>query len=422
VANPDALAIDGGTPVRTEPLDFAKGSSLLGSEEADALAAVIAGRSLFRYKGGLETGTVAEFERAACELLRCRYAVAVANGTAALRCALAALGVGCGDEVVIPAFTFVATANAVVAAGAVPVFAEIDDTLGLDPNDLEEQITDRTAAIIAVHLENVACDLEAVLAVAARRGVPVIEDTAQSFGATYRGRALGTFGAVGTFSLQQEKNITAGEGGLVATDDETLYLRAARFQDQGGQFVTSYASSRGEELTESFAGENLRMGELAGAVAGVQLTRLPGILEALRSNKAQILDGVGNIDGLVRRRIPDPDGDGSSSITWFLPDPTLAKRFAAALRAEGIPCAQMYRGLPVYLNDAVLARRTASEQGGPWACAEHPTDRTYGPGLCPRTEALAARSVIVPIGVGYGKDDCDDVANAVRKVACRLLS
>jgi len=422
VANPDALAIDGGTPVRTEPLDFAKGSSLLGSEEADALAAVIAGRSLFRYKGGLETGTVAEFERAACELLRCRYAVAVANGTAALRCALAALGVGCGDEVVMPAFTFVATVNAVVAAGAVPVFAEIDDTLGLDPNDLEEQITDRTAAIIAVHLENVACDLEPVLAVAERRGVPVIEDTAQSFGATYRGRALGTFGAVGTFSLQQEKNITAGEGGLVATDDETLYLRAARFQDQGGQFVTSYASSRGEELTESFAGENLRMGELAGAVAGVQLTRLPGILEALRSNKAQILDGVGNIDGLVRRRIPDPDGDGSSSITWFLPDPTLAKRFAAALRAEGIPCAQMYRGLPVYLNDAVLARRTASEQGGPWACAEHPTDRTYGPGLCPRTEALAARSVIVPIGVGYGKDDCDDVASAVRKVACRLLS
>ena len=422
MANPDALAIDGGTPVRTEPLDFAKGSSLLGSEEADALAAVIAGRSLFRYKGGLETGTVAEFERAACELLRCRYAVAVANGTAALRCALAALGVGCGDEVVMPAFTFVATVNAVVAAGAVPVFAEIDDTLGLDPNDLEEQITDRTAAIIAVHLENVACDLEAVLAVAERRGVPVIEDTAQSFGATYRGRALGTFGAVGTFSLQQEKNITAGEGGLVATDDETLYLRAARFQDQGGQFVTSYASSRGEELTESFAGENLRMGELAGAVAGVQLTRLPRILEALRSNKAQILEGVGKIDGLVRRRIPDPDGDGSSSITWFLPDATLAKRFAAALRAEGIPCAQMYRGLPVYLNDAVLARRTASEQGGPWACAEHPTDRTYGPGLCPRTEALAARSVIVPIGVGYGKDDCDDVANAVRKVACRLLS
>jgi len=422
VANPDALAIDGGTPVRTEPLDFAKGSSLLGSEEASALVDVIAGRSLFRYKGGLETGTVAEFERAACAFLDCRYAVAVANGTAALRCALAALGVGCGDEVIMPAFTFVATVNAVVTAGAVPVFAEIDDTLGLDPSDLDTQITDRTAAIIVVHLENVACDLDAVLAVAERRGIPIIEDTAQSFGATYHGRALGTFGALGTFSLQQEKNITAGEGGLVATHDETLYLRAARFQDQGGQFVTSYASSRGEELTESFAGENLRMGELAGAVAGVQLKRLPGILASLRSSKARIVEGVGEIDGLTRRRRPDPDGDGSSSVTWFLPDAALAKRFAAALRAEGIPCAQMYRGLPVYLNATVLARRTASEKGGPWACAEHPTDRTYGPGLCPRTEALAARSVTVPIGVGYRETDCDDVANAVRKVACRLLS
>jgi len=422
VQTDEVLAIDGGTPVRTQPLDFAKGSSLLGSEEASALVDVVAGRSLFRYKGGLETGTVAEFERAACAFLDCRYAVAVANGTAALRCALAALGVGCGDEVIMPAFTFVATVNAVVTAGAVPVFAEIDDTLGLDPSDLDTQITDRTAAIIVVHLENVASDLDALLAVAERRGIPIIEDTAQSFGSTYRGRALGTFGALGTFSLQQEKNITAGEGGLVATHDETLYLRAARFQDQGGQFVTSYASSRGEELTESFAGENLRMGELAGAVAGVQLKRLPGILESLRSSKARIVEGVGEIAGLTRRRRPDPDGDGSSSVTWFLPDPALAKRFAAALRAEGIPCAQMYRGLPVYLNAAVLARRTASEKGGPWACAEHPTDRTYGPGLCPRTEALAARSVIVPIGVGYRETDCDDVANAVRKVACRLLS
>jgi 8-amino-3,8-dideoxy-alpha-D-manno-octulosonate transaminase len=335
---------------------------------------------------------------------------------------LAALGVGCGDEVVVPAFTFIATVNAVVAAGAVPVFAEIDDSLGLDPIDLGHHITDRTAAVVAVHLENVACDIDAVLEVAARRDMPVLEDAAQAFGASYHGRALGTFGALGAFSLQQEKNITAGEGGLVTTDDETLYLRAARFQDQGGQFVTSYASTRGEELTESFAGENLRMGELAGAVAGVQLGRLPEILASLRARKSQILAGVGTVDGLARRRVCDPAGDGSSSITWFLPGATEAKRFAAALRAEGVPCAQMYQGRPVYLNEAVLARRTASGQGGPWACAEHPTDRMYGEGLCPRTEALVSRSVIVPIGVGYSDRDCDDVATAVRKVAAAQLS
>src|SRR5262249_42046067 len=159
--------------------------------------------------------------------------------TSALRCALAALGVGCGDEVVVPAFTFVATVNAVVAAGAVPVFAEVDDTLGLDPTLLDGCITERTAAVIAVHLENVACDLDRVLDVTTRREVPVIEDTAQAIGATYHGRRLGTFGALGAFSLQQEKNITAGEGGLVITDDEALYLRVTRYSDQGGQFVTS---------------------------------------------------------------------------------------------------------------------------------------------------------------------------------------
>lgn len=395
-------------------LDFAKGAALLGQAEADAVAAVVAGRSLFRYKGGQAEGTVADFERAACDSLGCAYAVAVANGTAALRCALAALGVGPGDEVVVPAFTFIATVNAVVAAGAVPVFAEVDDTLGLDPADLERHLGERTAAVIVVHLENAAADLDALLPIAARHGVPVIEDTAQAFGATYQGRALGTFSALGAFSLQQDKNITAGEGGLVASDDEGLYLRATRYSDQGGQFVTSYMSERGDDLSEPFAGENLRMGELAGAVAGVQLGRLPEVLGRMRGNKAHILELAGDAPGLVRRRLPDPDGDGGSSITWFLRDAPTAKQFAALLREEGVPAAQMYRGRPVYLNPAVLARRTA------WG--HYPTDREYGPGLCPQTEALVARSLIVPVGVGYTDADCEHVGTAVRKLAEKHLS
>jgi 8-amino-3,8-dideoxy-alpha-D-manno-octulosonate transaminase len=402
-------------------LDWSKGAALLGAEEAEATARVVGERSLFRYKGDHAGGAVAAFERGVVDTLGCRFAVAVANGTAALRCALAALGVGCGDEVVVPAFTFIATVNAVVAAGAVPVFAEVDDTLGLDPSDLDARVTDRTAAVIAVHLENVGCDLDALLRVTEARGIPVIEDTAQAFGATYNGRCLGTFGALGTFSLQQDKNITSGEGGVVVTDDERLYLRAARYQDQGGQFVTSYASTRGEELTEPFAGENLRMGELAGAVAGVQLGRLPEILAAMRRNKASVLDAVGVRPGLIRRRVPDPEGDGGSSITWFLPDARQAKAFAAAVRAEGVPCAQMYRGRPVYLTPAVVARRTASGKGGPWDCAAHPTAAGYAEGLCPRTEALVARSVIVPIGVGYDEDDCAAVAAAVVKASEAVL-
>jgi 8-amino-3,8-dideoxy-alpha-D-manno-octulosonate transaminase len=396
------------------PLDFSKGAALLGQEEADAVAAVVASRSLFRYQGDHETGTVATFERAACQSLGSTYGVAVANGTAALRCALAALGVGPGDEVIVPAFTFIATVNAVVAAGAVPVFAEVDDTLGLDPSDLEGHINERTAAVIVVHLENSAADLDALLPIADRHDVPVIEDTAQAFGATYHGRALGTLGALGAFSLQQEKNITAGEGGLIVTDDEHLYLRATRYSDQGGQFVTSYMSERGDELTEPFAGENLRMGELAGAVAGVQLGRLPEILRRMRANKARILDTIGDAPGLVRRRLPDAEGDGGSSITWFLRDAPTAKRFAALLRDEGVPAAQMYRGRPVYLTPAVMARRTAN--------GHFPTTREYGPGLCPQTEALVARSLIVPVGVAYSEADSHHVGTTVRKLAEQHLS
>jgi len=277
------LAVDGGTPVRTNKLPLGRGVSLLGEEERAAVLEVLESRSLFRYYGPHFLGRTAGFEAAVCERLGVRYAVATSSGTAALRIALAALGVGCGDEVVVPAFTFIATVNAVVVAGAVPVFAEVDETLGLDPSAVAARITDRTVAVVPVHLENVGCDLDPLLAVTNARGVAVLEDTAQSMGATSRGRCLGTIGELGAFSLQLEKNATAGEGGVVVTDDERLYQRAARYQDQGGQFFTSHGGGRGHDLTEPFVGENLRMTELAAAIAGVQLGRLDGLLDAMRA-------------------------------------------------------------------------------------------------------------------------------------------
>lgn len=418
----DTLAIDGGTPVRPTPLWYAKGASLLGEEERKAVLEVLESRSLFRYYGPALQEKVTAFEGALSAALGVRRAVALSSGTAALRAGLAALGIGCGDEVIVPAFTFIATVNAVVLAGAVPVFAEIDDTLGLDASDVRAKITPRTAAIIAVHLENAACDLDPLVRIAAQAGVPLIEDAAQALGATYRGRPLGTFGALGAFSLQLEKNITAGEGGALVTDDERLYLRAARYQDQGGQFVTSHGGSRGADLEEPFVGENLRMTELAGAIAGAQLQKLPFILASMRANKASVLAGVGHIDGMARRRLPDGDGDGASSITWFVPDAQIAQRFVAALVAEGIPAARFYDGKPVYATPSILERRTASGKGGPWNCAEHPTDVRYEMGMCPRTEDLVARSITVGIGANYTPSDRDDVIQAVRRVAAHVLS
>jgi 8-amino-3,8-dideoxy-alpha-D-manno-octulosonate transaminase len=417
----ERLAIDGGAPVRTRPLNAGRGLAVFGDEERDAVLEVLASRSLFRYYGPRLLRKVAAFEAALSEALGVPHAVATSSGTAAIRVALASLGIGCGDEVIVPAFTFIATVNAVVVAGAVPVFAEIDESLGLDPSDVAAKITSRTRAIVAVHLENVGCDIDPLVETASSRGIAVIEDAAQSTGSTHRGRALGTIGDIGCFSLQLEKNLTSGEGGALVTANERLYLRATRYQDQGGQFATSHGGSRGGELDEPFAGENLRMTEIAGAIARVQLAKLPAVLDAMRRNKARILDELGHVDGLERRRVPDPGGDGSSSVTWFLPDAALAQRFVQALGKEGVPCLQMYDGKPIYATPSILARRTASGKGGPWNCAEHPTDVTYSMGMCPRTEALVARSATIGVGVRYTDEDCSDVARAVRKVARHLL-
>ncbi|HYZ91025.1 MAG TPA: DegT/DnrJ/EryC1/StrS family aminotransferase [Actinomycetota bacterium] len=417
----DRLAIDGGTPVRAKQPRLGRGLALFGAEERDAALEVLVSRSLFRYYGPKLGNRVDGFERALCELLGVSHAVGVSSGTAALRAALAAAGIGCGDEVLVPSFTFIATVNAVVTMDAVPIFCEIDSTLGIDPDDVDAKITRRTAAVVPVHLENQACAMDALLDIARRSGIAVIEDACQAIGSSYKGRALGTLGDLGAFSLQLEKNITTGEGGALVTNDDALHVRASRYSDQGGQFVTSYGVSRGEELAEPFAGENLRMTEIAGAIAAVQLRRLPGIIDAFRTNRRKVLDAVGEIAGLELRGSHDPDGDGGSSITWFAPSAEIARTFVAALRAEGIPSAQMYDGKPVYSAPAILAKRTASRKGGPWHCAEHPTSVSYEMGMCPRTEELVARSFIVGIGAAFTSADCEDVATAVAKVASHVL-
>ena len=375
---------------------------------------VLNSRSLFRYYGPALLRKVEAFEAAACEMLGATHAVATSSGTAALRAGLAALGVGCGDEVIVPSLTFIATVNAVVVAGAVPIFAEIDDTLGLDPADVAAKITDRTAAIIPVHLDNGSCDMDPIMEVARQHGVPVLEDAAQAMGSRYKGQALGTIGDVGAFSLQLEKNVTSGEGGLLLTQDERLYLRAACYQDQGGQFVTSTGGGRNRDDLEPFVGENLRMTEIAGAIAAVQLGKLPALLGSQRANQERIRAAIEGLDGVTFRR--NPGGDGGSSVGIFLRSKELAGQFIAAMRAEGVPVGQLYGGQPVYLTRSIVEKRTASGKGGPWNCAEHPTTVDYGPGLCPRSEDLATRSVLIPVNAAYTEADCEDVVEAVHKV------
>ena len=363
-----------------EPLDFSKGAALLGQEEADAVAAVIAGRSLFRYKGGHAAGTVADFERAACRAARLPLRRRRCQRTAALRCALAALGVGCGDEVVVPAFTFVATVNAVVAAGAVPVFAEVDDTLGLDPSRPRQRrspsalrrssrCTSRTSRATS----KPSCRSPTARHPGDRGHGPVLRRHLPRTRARHVRRARHVLAPAGEEHHRGRRRARRHRrrDALPARHALTGPGRPVRHQLRERSRRRAHRAVRGREPAH---GRARRRG------GGRAARRLPEILRRLRSNKARILDSVGEVDGLARRRRPDPDGDGSSSITWFLPDATARQAVRRRVRAEGIPCAQMYRGRPVYLNPAVLARRTASGKGGPWrAPSTRPTAPTDGP-------------------------------------------
>ncbi len=240
-AQPAVSAPQGGSRVRREPLVSTYwGTQYYDDREREQVLDVLQSRNPFRYYGhGSEPpAKVATFEKEAAKRLGVRFALAVATGTGALDTALAALEIGPGDEVILPAWTFVSCYNSIVLAGALPVFAEIDESFNLDPADIEHRITPRTKAIMAVHLRGNPCDMDPILAVARRHGIKVVEDAAQSMGSTYKGRPVGSLGDAGMFSLQITKPIAAGEGGIVTMNDALLYERAVRYHDVGCAHIT----------------------------------------------------------------------------------------------------------------------------------------------------------------------------------------
>ncbi|SDT80754.1 DegT/DnrJ/EryC1/StrS family aminotransferase [Actinoplanes derwentensis] len=393
------MPTDGGDrPLRYEPL---RGLALWGTEEEAAVSAVVRARSPFRYYGPDLLGRAQAFEEAFAERIGTPYAVGVSSGTAALACGLVGLGLPAGAEVIVPAVTFVGCPNAVSWARGVPVFAEVDDTLTLDPASLEERLTDRTYAIMPVHLANVAADMEPIMDFARRHGLRVLEDAAQAAGVRYRGRSAGAWGDAGAFSFQLEKNITAGEGGAVTTADPVVHDRVLRYQDQGGQFSTSSGQVRGEGASEPFLGVNLRMTELEGALLGVQLTRLDTMLDRLRSIARHVR---AELSGTVEhwRRIPDDEGSGGD-VTLFLPSRTDARRLLRLLADAGVPAATLYQGQGVYSNAAVRDGRTA--WGVEWS----------RPARCQRSEQFAGRSVTVTLGATMTDADVDWLVATLRK-------
>lgn len=313
------------------------GYEVFGEEERKAI------NDLFDANGGvlfahgfdaLRKGVykVREFEAAAAKKFAVAHAQAVSSGTAALRVALAALGIGRGDDVIIPAFTFVATAEAVIQAGASLVVVDVDESLNIDPNAIEAAITPATRAIIAVHMLGAPADMEAIGRIARKHGLKVIEDAAQAVGGSYRGRYLGTIGDAGCFSFDAGKVMITGEGGMVVTNDYGTFEKARAYHDHGHEYSTTVG--RGEEgaIGEGF---NYRMTELQGAIGIVQLGKLDSIVNAQRQNKAKLTALIGEL-GIRGRRINDESGELGDAVVMFFNDRQTSARFLAGLKREGL--------------------------------------------------------------------------------------
>ncbi len=417
------LAVQGGAPAITSPLPamYPGGLRIDQEEEAEVLD-VLRKKRLFRYYGPYEgPSKVAELESAFAAYMGTKHALAVTSGTAALICSLAGLGIGAGMEVIVPAYTWIATASAVVAVGAVPVMAEVDDSLTLDPDDFERKITPYTRAVIPVHMRGGPCKIDQIVAIARKHNLMVLEDTAQADGASFRGQRLGTFGDAGAFSLQFNKIITSGEGGMVITNQEAVHLRTVMYHDVIGGLRNHIPEE------QILPGINFRMPELLAAVALVQLRRLNGILTDMRARKQMIKESVASVarnKGVQFRRLNDPEGDAALTVIFFVPETGLAKPVAQALGAEGVPAGVMYSpedvDYHVYRHwTPIMNQRAWTSEGGPWK--NHPRKVEYRPDMCPRTLELLGRAVQIDVSPDLTNSQVEEIAEALIKVFTKLL-
>lgn len=379
---------------------------------------------LFRYYN--ERSKVVQFEAAFRERFGCRHALGVNSGTSALIAAMVAAGVGPGTEVIVPAYTFFATTSAVVVARGIPVIAEVDASLTLDPADVEAKITPQTVAIAPVHMGGMPCDMDPLMAIARRHSLRVIEDTAQAGGATYHGKPLGTIGDLGCFSLDYYKTFVAGEGGVVCTDDEWLDTRAQSWHDTAACWRPDrYAKER--QAGELFCGENYRMSELAAAVALAQLRKIDQRCADWRRAKQAIVSRLQPRPGLQLQTAHDADGEAAYTLTFYAPDRETAQRVREALAAEGLGAGGGYsdqiRDWHVYSYwEQILEQKTATAEGCPFTCPLYQgTLPRYAPDMCPNTLAWLSRAVRLGVDGGWAESDCEMVAEAINKVSAVYL-
>ncbi len=393
----------------------------IGEEEKKEVLEVLDRKYLFRYYGPEEyPSKVRELEELFAKKVGAKYALALNSCTSALVTSLVALGIGPGDEVIVPGYTFFASAAAVVSAKAVPVIAEIDESLTLDPRDVKEKITPHTRAIVPVHMRGMPCKMDELRAIAKTYNLKIIEDTAQATGGTYQGKHLGTFGDCGAYSFQYHKIITAGEGGMLVTEDERTYNRAMGYHDTAACWRPNrYALPRFED--ENFCGMNFRMSELHGAVLLAQVRKLDGLLDLMRRNKRIIKQALDGLEDIRFREVTEERGDTGICVVWYMDSPERAAEVARRLKQDGVDAKHLYsperRDWHVYAYwTHLLDKVTPTDEGCPWACPYYKGEVAYAPDMNPRTLDILGRAVHVNVPPQLSKDDCAQIGAHIRRI------
>jgi len=379
------------------------GFEVFGDQERKEVQDVLETGILFRYgfdQARNDHWKARSFEVELAERLSVNHCCLCSSGTAALSIALAACGVGAGDEVIVPPFTFIATIESVITAGAVPVFAEIDETLCLDPEAVKAAITPRTRAVIPVHMCGSMAQIDILKQLCDQNGLMLIEDACQSVGATYKGQSLGTFGQIGCFSFDPVKTITCGEGGAVITHDENLYMRSDQYADHGHDHV---GNDRGLE-DHPILGTNFRISELNAAVGLAQLRKLDTILKIQRANKEALKEVFSQFPEVSFRWVPDPAGDSATFLSFFLPDEKRARNVARDLGKAGVDgCFYWYDNNWHYIRQWHHLKKLEAAAKLPIELMDNVPD--YGAENLPQSDRIIGQLISMQIKLSWTKED-----------------
>lgn len=396
------------------------GNYVIGEEEKREVMEVLESGYLFRYGSENDPNfkqKVVTLENEFADFIKVKYAVAVNSGTSALLTSLTALDIGPGDEVIVPGYTFIASISSIIMSRAIPILAEIDESLTLDPVDVEKKITAKTKAIMPVHMLGNPCNMDVIMDIARKHHLLVIEDCAQAAGALYHGKKVGSIGDIAIFSLNVFKTINAGDGGIVVTDNHNYYERAFAFHDQGHKPMRM-----GVEVGKrSIIGMNFRMNELTGAFALAQLRKINRILAILHEKKKKLKTAIAKIPGIGFRKINDENGECATLLSLLFKDQSTADAFAEKAGTKTLA----HSGWHVYNNmEQILQKKTVTTYPCPYECPAYGKDIQYYPHMLPQTDNILNRAINISIGVvdkglgsGFGINihSTDDEINAVAK-------